>query len=453
MKAAARRVARRAVTGLALCGLLAGQAAPAAAQNSIQLIRDAEIEQIIRSYSRPIFEVAGLNPNAISVYLINDRRLNAFVAGGQNIFINTGLLMASKDPGGLIGVIAHETGHIAGGHLARLNAALNNASAQRIIDLLLGVAAAVATGNPGVGSAVVTGSASGTLRSLLAYNRAQESAADQSGLTYLERLGWPATGLADFLELLEDQELIGAQYQDPYLRSHPITRERVDYARNHVRNSAYSDARFPEAFYTMHARMRAKVIGFTAGLNATLQAYPESDTTVPARYARAIAHAQRGSLGAALPLIDSLLAESPADPYFLELKGQILFENGRIADAVPLLRQAVALVPDAGPIRLLLARALLETEDSSTLPEAVETLRTALRGEPTDPSLWRFLGIAYGRQGDLGNAALAQAESYFHRGNNEDARQQALRAQQSLPSGSPGWLRAEDILSAARDDD
>ncbi len=444
---------RQAAAGLALLGILFGQATPAAAQRGVVLIRDAEIENTIRAYSRPIFEVAGLNPDAISVYLISDRRLNAFVAGGQNIFLNTGLLMAAKDPGGVIGVIAHETGHIAGGHLARLNAALNNASAQRIIDLLLGVAAAVATGNPGVGGAVVAGSSSGTLRSLLAFNRSQESAADQSALTYLDRLGWSARGIADFLALLEDQELVAAQYQDPYLRTHPITRERVEYARYHVQNSPYSDARFPESFYVMHERMRAKLIGFTAGLAQTLQAYPESDNSLPARYARAIAHAQRGDLNSALPLIDSLLAEAPSDPYFLELKGQILFENGRIAEAVPLLRQAVALVPDAGPIRLMLARALLELDDPAYLAEAVETLRIALRREPTDSQLWRFLGIAYGRQGDLGNAALAQAEAYFHNGNNADARQQALRAQQNLPAGSPGWLRAEDILAAAERDD
>jgi predicted Zn-dependent protease len=447
------RWGRQAAAGLAVCALMGGGAGPAAAQDRVSLIRDAEIEQTIRAYSRPIFEVAGLNPNAIAVYLINDPRLNAFVAGGQNIFINTGLLMSSKDPGGVIGVIAHETGHIAGGHLARLNAALNNASAQRIIDLLLGVAAGLATGNPGVGGAVITGSSSGTLRSLLAYNRAQESSADQSALTYLDRLGWSATGIADFLEVLEDQELVGAQYQDPYLRSHPITRERVDFARNHVLNSPYSDARFPDAFYVMHERMRAKLIGFTAGLTATLQAYPESDTSLPARYARAIAHAQRGDLNSALPLIDSLLAEAPSDPYFLELKGQILFENGRIADAVPLLRQAVSLAPEAGPIRLMLAHALLELNDPAFVAEAAETLQAALRGEPTDSQLWHFLAIAYGRQGDLGNAALAQAESYYHDGNDEDARQQAQRAQQNLPNGSPGWLRAQDILSAPDDED
>ena len=448
------RCSRRAIAGLAAASVLvSGASVPAQAQGSIQLIRDAEIEHIIREYSRPIFEVAGLNPNAISVYIINDSRLNAFVAGGQNIFINTGLLMGAKDPGGIIGVIAHETGHIAGGHLARLNAALNNASAQRIVDLLLGVAAAVATGNPGVGGAVITGSSTGTLRTLLAYNRAQESSADQSALTYLDRLQWSARGIADFLELLEDQELVGAQYQDPYLRSHPITRERVEFARNHVANSPHADNRFPEEFYTMQARMRAKLIGFTAGLQATLRAYPEGDTSMPARYARAIAHSRRGDLVTALPLIDSLLAEYPNDPYFLELKGQILFEGGRIAEAVPVLGQAVALAPDAGPIRLLHARAQLELNDTSVLPQVIDTLRTALRGEPTDSSLWRFLAIAYGRQGDLGNAALAQAEAYFHVGNFTDARQQALRAQQNLPDGSPGWLRAEDILSAARDDD
>lgn len=427
-------------------------AAPALAQGGIPLIRDAEIEHIIRSYSQPIFQAAGLNPNAISVYLINDNRLNAFVAGGQNIFINTGLLMSAKDPGGVIGVIAHETGHIAGGHLARLNAALNNASAQRIVDLLLGVAAGVATGNPGVGAAVVLGSSSGTLRSLLSFNRAQESSADQSALTYLDRLNWSAAGLADFLEILEDQELIGAQYQDPYLRSHPITRERVQHAHEHVANSPYSASRFPDRFYTDFARMRAKLIGFTTSLSATLQAYPESDISLPARYARAIAHARRGDMNSAMPLIESLLAEAPNDPYFLELKGQMLFENGRGAEAVGPLRQAVALAPDAAPIRLLFAQVALELNDPSVLPEVVDNLRAALRLEPSEPSLWRFLGIAYGRQGDLGNAALSQAEAYFHAGNFDDARQQAQRASQNLPENSPGWLRAEDILSAARDD-
>lgn len=442
----------RTAAGLALAAVTAlAPAAPAFAQGGIPLIRDAEIEHIIRTYSQPIFQAAGLNPNAISVYLINDNRLNAFVAGGQNIFINTGLLMSAKDPGGVIGVIAHETGHIAGGHLARLNAALNNASAQRIVDLLLGVAAGVATGNPGVGAAVIAGSSSGTLRSLLSFNRAQESSADQSALTYLDRLNWSATGLADFLDVLEDQELIGAQYQDPYLRSHPITRARVQHAREHVINSPYSASRFPDGFYTDFARMRAKLIGFTAGLSATLRAYPESDTSLPARYARAIAHARRGDMNSAMPLIESLLAEAPNDPYFLELKGQMLFENGRGVEAVGPLRQAVALVPDAAPIRLLFAQVAIELNDPTLLPEAVDSLRAALRLEPTEPSLWRFLGIAYGRQGDLGNAALAQAEAYFHAGNFDDARQQAQRASQNLAENSPGWLRAEDILSAARD--
>ncbi len=442
---------RRTLTALGTALAVGFSAAGDASAQGISLIRDAEIEATIRAYTQPLFQIAGLNPNAIDVYLVDDDRLNAFVAGGQNIFVNTGLLLASNDPGGVIGVLAHETGHIAGGHLAQLHAELREVSAQTILAYLLGAAAAVAAGRGDVGAAVISGSTGMGQRSLLAYSRAQEAAADQAAVNYLDRVGWSAVGLADFLELLEDQELLTASLQDPYLRSHPLTRDRVDQVQGHVARSPYSNAQFPPAFYEMHERMRAKLIGYTQGVARTLQVYPEIDVSLPARYARAIAYANQGSLANALPLIDSLLADLPNDPYFLELKGQVLFEHGRIAESIAPLRQASALLPDAAPIRLLLARAELESQDPAKLAAVIDNLSQAARLEPDNPAIWYFLSIAHGRAGDLGMAALAMAERNFHAGSDDEARQQAIRAQQNLPEGSPGWLRAQDIISATDD--
>jgi len=435
--------------------LAAAPIAPADAQTKpLGFIRDAEIETTIRAYATPLFAAAGLDPQSVRVYLVNDDTLNAFVAGGMNLFIYTGLLMRSESANQLIGVIAHETGHIAGGHLARTQEALEHATAESILAFVLGIGAAIATGDSGAGAAVIAGGQSIAQRSLLQYSRTQESAADQAALSYLDRTAQSARGILEFLEFLGDQELLLSNQQDPYLRTHPLSRDRVDTVRNHVAGSPYADAPEPPDFVVAHARMRAKLVGFLRPLGRVLQQYPESDNSLEGRYARAIAYYRAPDLKRALPLIDGLIAERPDDPFFQELKGQILFENGRALEALPYYEAAVRLQPHAPLLRQGLAQVQLESGDPGLNRAALGQLDEVVRIEPDNAGAWRLLSIAYGRDGQLGMTALALAESASARGNAKEARLQADRALKLLPENSPAWLRAQDIFNAAsRDED
>ena len=435
---------------LILC-LAASWAPPVGAQaRGVRLLRDAEIEHIIRLYATPLFMAAGLDPSAINVYLIDDNRLNAFVAGGMNIFINSGLLMRSKDPLEVMGVIAHETGHIAGGHLARTQEALRNASIETIIAAVLGAAAAV-VGGGNAGAAVLGGGAGVAQRSLLKYSQMQESAADHAGVSFLERAGYSSRGLLNFLGTLSGEEALLGGNQDPYLRSHPLTQDRIDYIRNFVEHtSKYSNQPAPPELVALHGRMIGKLVGFLQPLNDVLRHYPDSDQSVEARYARAIAYYRASQVDKGLQLLAGLLAEHPDDAYFNELRGQILFENGRVKEAVESYQKAVDLDPSEPLLRLGLAQSQLETEQQDLVKPALAHLEEVVRHEPQNSFAWRELAIAYGRTDQLGMSALALSEAALARNNAVEAREQAERAIHTLPENSPAWLRAQDIKQAAK---
>ena len=425
---------------------------PADAQaQRISFIRDAEIEETIRVFATPVFQAAGLDPSAIKVHLVNDKSLNAFVAGGQQLFLNTGLLMRSTDADQVIGVIAHETGHIAGGHLSRTQEAMRNSSAQSIVAFVIGAAAAIGTGRPDVGQAIISGGSQVGARSFLQYSRTQEGAADQAAVRFLDAAGLSSRGLLEFMEILEDQELLSPTRQDPYVRSHPIARDRIEFLMTHVAQSPYSDKPTPPNLESMHLRMRAKLHGFLEPLAVTLRRYKESDDSLTSRYARAIAYYRKPDLDKALPLIDGLIAQHPIDPYFHELKGQMLFENGRIEEALEPYETATRLLPHAPLLRASLARIQLELNRPALLEPAIANLRAVLRKEKDDPFLWRLLAIAYGRDGQMGESALAMAEEGMMKGDIAAARHHAARAQKLLPRGSAGWLKAEDVLSTAKE--
>ncbi len=438
------------LTSLAVAVLFAMTAAfPAAAQSrSPGLVRDAEVEGIIRAYATPLFQAAGLDASSVRIYLVNDDTLNAFVAGGMNLFMNTGLLMAAENANQIIGVIAHETGHIAGGHLARTQEALRDASTEAIIACVLGMAA-VAAGQGQAGTAIIGGGTALAQANVLQYSRTQESAADHAGVSYLDATGQSSRGMLEFFELLEGQEMLLASQQDPYLRTHPLTTDRMDFVRHHASVSPHTGASEPSAFVDGYQRMRAKLVGFLRPLNRVLQDYPESDTSLAARYARAIAYYRAGDLDKALPMLDQLIAEEPDNPFFQELKGQVLMEYGRGREALPYYEAAVRLAPHEPLLRLGLGQVQLETEDPALNKEALRNLEEVTRIETRNPSAWRLLSIAYGRDGQIPMAALALAEAALARGNKNEARAQADRALQQLPEGSPAWLRAQDILTTA----
>lgn len=434
---------------LALFLLAAFSAAPAHAQR-LSLIRDAEIEDIIRAYATPLWMVAGLVPDSIDIHIVNDDSLNAFVAAGQNLFINTGLLMRSENASQVIGVIAHESGHIAGGHLSRTQDAIENAGTATILGLLLG-GAAMATGRPDVGAAVLQGSSQAAFNNFLSFSRAQESAADTAALRFLDGTGQSAKGFAEFFDILGEQELLSASQQQPYARTHPLSRDRVEAVRAFIAKSRYSATPTKPEFVVMHARMKAKLMGFLRPLQTVLRTYPESDTSLAGRYARSIAYYRVANLPKATGLIDQLIAELPNDPYFHELKGQMLFENGRGVEALPSYERAVSLDPGSSLLRVELAHAQIERNDPALRQKAIEHLQFALTKEPNEAMTWRYLATAYGQNDQMGESSLALAEEAFLLHKNNDAIGLARRAQGLFQKGSANWLRASDIIALAEE--
>jgi predicted Zn-dependent protease len=418
-----------------------------AQQQRISFIRDAEVETTIRAFATPLFVAAGLDPGAIRVHLVNDQTLNAFVANGLNMFINTGLLIRADNAGQIIGVIAHETGHITGGHLVRMREGLAGATTEAIVALVLGAAAAVA-GAPEAGAAIMMGGTQAAERGLLRYSRQMESAADQAGISLLDRTQQSARGMMEFLDILADQDLLSVGRQDPYVRTHPISRERVEVIRNSLTTARYADAPIKPEFVELQKRMRAKLQGFIDPARA-LQTYKEDDRSFEARYARAIAYSRRPDYAKALSLMDGLIAERPNDGYLYEVKGQMIFESGKAKEAEPFYRRAVELLPDEPLIRIDLARVQVESDSPEATRSAIANLDVARRVEQDNSELWRLLAIAYGRDGQLAMASLAQAERALLQRRLPEARAFAERAERGLPSGSAGWLRAQDIRRAA----
>lgn len=421
--------------------------APDTRAQRIRLITDAEIESTIRSFGAPLFGLAGLDPASVRVYIVNDPRLNAFVAGGQRIFLNTGLLLASDSANQVIGVIAHETGHIAGGHLAATQQALRNASAQSIIAMVLGAAAVVA-GQGRAGQAVLAGGSAAAQAGFLRYSRIQEGAADQAALTFLDQSGQSARGLLEFFDKLGDQEALLTESQDPYVRSHPLNRERMATVRNHVERSPLSNKTDTPENAERHARMIAKLRGFLSPHEA-LRIYGPEQRGMAARYARAIAQHRLNRSAEALAEMDSLLAERPDDAFFHELKGQMLLENGRVRDAVPSYRRAVELAPQEILLRIGLAQALVNTDERDAAKEAITVMEQLIGIERDNPTAWRWLAQAYARDEQIGMAALATAERYMLTRSVREALGQANRALGILPEGSAARLRADDIRNAA----
>ncbi len=416
---------------------------PAAAAETF--IRDTEIEADIRTMVTPIWKAAGLEPSALHVYLIEDKQLNSFVAGGQNEFINTGLIMRAETPNQLLGVLAHETGHIAGGHLTRAQQAMRNASIEGIIAMALGAAAAVA----GKSGGALLGAEGVAQRAFAQYSVTQEASADQAALTFLDRSSQSSRGLLQFFQILQGEELLSGVRQDPYLRTHPLTAQRMEYVRNHVDHSRFSDAPDSTANVEMLKRIKVKLGAFTSPPSSTLAAYPEQDQSLLARYARAIAYYRTPKLDKALPVIDGLIRDYPKDPYFRELKGQMLFENGRIADAVQPYEEAVRLAPGAPLLRISLAQVYIESNDPKVNKRAIAHLNDALRTEDKESNGWHLLATAYGRDDQMGMAALALAEEGLSAGKKKDATQQASRAKALLQKNSAAYNRAEEIQREA----
>lgn len=441
---------RRFIAGLALFGFLSGlsNSTYAAGEPGLARIRDAEIEQYLRQWASPVWKEAGLNPQHVQIVLVNDNEINAFVAGGLNIFIYSGLLIQSDSANQVIGVMAHETGHIAGGHLARMGEAIEKAEIVQILGLLLGAAGMIAGGG-GAGAAGIGAGASMAERSFLSFSRTQERSADQAAVNFLERTGQSARGLYEFMKKLQGQEFLSARRQDPYLLTHPLTEDRITFLEHFLETSKYANTKESAAYKEEHARMRGKLIGFLWPTPRVFQRYQETDNSIESRYARAIVEHRLGKEAVALNLIDSLLAEKPNDPYFNELKGQFLFEGGKVREAVAPYQKANQLLPNNPLIETEMAQTMVESGDPRFEKEALAALDDAAGRDKDNGLTWHMIATIRGRQGDEGGASLALAEEAYTEGRYPEARGQAKRAQKLLPAGSPGALRAQDIEQAA----
>jgi predicted Zn-dependent protease len=443
------------VPGL-FAGCLAAWLAGAGSAQAQGFIRDTEIENLLNDYSRPIFRAANLGNQPIKVRIIQQDGFNAFVVDGQNVFINSGTLILSNTPNQVIGVIAHETGHIAGGHLAGLRQRIAQDSTKSLIFKVLAIGALIGgarTHNEGLTQGAQGGLAvpdEMIMRGILQYRRTQESSADQAGITYLNATHQSGIGMLETFEEFAKQYYVSARYQDPYVQSHPMPQDRLAALRDLVEKSPNYRVKDPPALQLRHDLMRAKLVGFLSSRNprAVFNKYPDTDRSLPARYARAIARYFQTDINTAMPEIDALIRENPSNPYFWELKGELLFKSGRAREAQAPYRKALSLASgETSLLRVGLAQTLLADEGTRNFDEVIDLLRKAIVMEGENPDAYQHLASAYSKKGLEPEAMLATAQARFYAGDLRDAKQFAKRAQVKLARGSPGWVKADDILN------
>ena len=425
----------------------AAMSRPAAAQS---LLRDAETETLFRDMSRPIIEGAGLSPNNVQIVLVGDPSVNAFVAGGQIVYIHSGLISEASSANEVQGVIAHELGHITGGHIIRMGEGVRMAVGIQLLSLLLG-AAAIAAGAGNAGAGILAAGQQAAMGKFLAYTRTQESSSDQAGASFLSKAGISGKGSLAFFKKLQNQEFrLAIPQEDSYARTHPLTGERMQMLENLYQKDPAWDKPTDPALEARFQRVKAKLMGYVSDPKQTFVQYPETDKSIPARYARAYAWHKSAHPEKADAEVRALLEARPNDPYFLELQGQILLESGRPDEALASLRRAVALAPDQPLISALLGHALIATEDRDNFTEAKQVLKSAVGRDNSNPFAWYQLGIVYDREGDQARASLATAERYNLEGQPRLALASAQQAMKGIPAGTPDWIRAQDIAMVSR---
>jgi predicted Zn-dependent protease len=446
----------RAATVAGLYGLSMCLASSAAVAQGIPLIRDTETENLLKDYSRPIFRAAGLGSH-ITMRIVKAENFNAFVIDGLNVFINHGTILQAKTPNEVIGVIAHETGHITGGHMAALRTRIARDQTKALLLMVLGIGAAIgsaASGDRGsdtgsVGMGVGMLGQEMVMRSFLSERRSQESAADQAGLRFLEATQQSGRGMLETFEGFAQQEYVSANYQDAFVRSHPVAADRIARLRELVAKSAYVNKKDPPELQLRHDLVRAKISGYLEAPQTVYNRYPAKDVSLPARYARAIARNCSGRCDQAIGEVDALIRERPENAYFWEVKGSFHFQSGRQREAIGPLRKALQLSGgNESLIQVQLAQALLGTEDKAVLEEAIGLLKRAAAADPSHATAYNLLGTALMKKGDayLPQAEIATAQGRFAEGNIKEAQRFAKRAIKQLPAGSPDWLRADDII-------
>jgi len=429
-----------------------------ASAQGFSFIRDTEIENLLNDYARPIFRAAGLGSQRIKVRIVRQSSFNAFVLDGHNVFINTGTLIKSETPNQVIGVFAHETGHITGGHLAGMRAKIKRDATRNLLMKILGIGAiiggATAGGDAkdiagGLGKSILYGSDTVSLLSLLSYRRAQESSADQAGVSFLNATRQSAYGMLETFEYFARQEYFSGRFKDPYVRSHPAPQSRIAQLRRLAESSPYFSKKDPPQLQLRHDLMRAKLAGYLNESNpgVVFNAYPESDQSLPARYARAIAYFFQGGIRAAKPRIDALIREYPKSPYFREVRADFLSRSGRVADSITDLKKAISLmkINRAGHFSIRLAAAMFATNAKRYSGEMIKILKTAIRKNALDDDenadAYRLLANAYGATGKTMEANFYTAKKNLAQGRLKIARKFALRAKRQIGPLTTKWFK------------
>lgn len=423
--------------------------ANSAQSKKLSLIRDTEIEQGISFLSSPLLRAANLDGTSVNIYIVKDESLNAFVSGGQNIFLNTGLIIKTDDYSQLVGVIAHEIAHISLGHLSRILSAKNKAKNEALIGAVVGGAAAL-LGSPQVGQAFIHGGQHVGYRNLLSFSRAQESSADFAALKYLNNSGYSAEGLLVFFEKLSGQELLMSTNQDPYVRTHPITNSRITNVKRHLESTKYSPPNATIQVKKVYSRIRAKILAFTKQPSETYSIYGKSNTQAYARYARAIANFRELKIDVAHSILDNLIEDHPSDPYFKELKAHICFKSGKLTCSLTYYEKAIPLLPESHLVRADLAKVQIESGEKTLIEKAIKNLKLALEKEHKSPFVWRQLAIALGKIGQMNEGSIALAEESLLLGKWNDAIRLAKRGKKLTSKGTTLWIRADDIIAIAK---
>lgn len=429
---------------------------PATAQG-LPLIRDTEIENLLADYAKPLFQAAGLGSGRITMRIVRSDSFNAFVLDGRNVFVHTGALQQSDTPNQIIGVIAHETGHITGGHMAALRTRIARDQTKALLMQLLGIGLMVAGGVSkdqsfgAAGQGVLYGGNEVVMRSLLSERRSQESAADQAGIKFLNATRQSGRGMLETFERFAQQEYIGAASQDVFYRSHPVATDRLSRLRQLVERSPFYNQKDNPDLQLRHDMVRAKLSGYLDRPQVVFNRYPVTDKSLPARYARAIARFFQGGAGAmeaSVAEMDALIREQPGNGYFYEVKGDLLMRGGRIAEAIPALRHSLKLLGDSPLVRVQLATALQSGDNpaSAAVSESVSLLRKSLV-EDQNPDGYRLLANAFYKQGKGPEADAMMAQAHYYGGNIKEAQIFAKRAARHLKSGTPEWIKNDDIIN------
>ena len=416
------------------------------------LIRDAEIEDTMNLYMTQLFKASGQDISKLKLYIIHDPAINAYASLGHTLVVNTGLIMKCDNVGQLIGVLAHETGHIAGTHVVKSYGEMQTSQTVMIASMLLGAAAGVLAGRSDIAAAITMGGMQVGQANFLSFTRAHENAADQAAAKYLDRLGWSSAGLYEMMQKFESQELLSSERQDPYMRTHPLTKERVNFFQHHSNKNKEKGLQFPPDFEEKFQRMKTKMTAYVNNPQAVLNKISSSDHSLEAKYARCIAYFRTGEFDKSSSILEDLIEQHPKDPYFKELKAQMRFERGDIPGSIELYQEAIKYSNNSKMMQTVYGLALIESPQRKHHEMAIPVLETACKYEPENPFVWRLLATAYGKLNQTGKADLMIAKQEILLGNYDRAKGLAKRAKNSLHN-IHDILMANEIINDNFDDE